>query len=136
MDNNGIRLEETLVATLEALEGLKDRVCPVIDIQKSTGPLIVYDQRSEGDEQDLSGDSGLSAAVYQLHILHGTYLKMRRLSEMAKTAVKALRGKTDGVLTIEAVTVELASPDILENKVQLFRRTYNVKISYQIKEDN
>ena len=79
MEQNGIALEQTMVAALEALDGLKERVCPVADIQKSTGPLVVYDQNGEVAQKDLSGSAGLVTATYQLHILHNTYLKMRQM---------------------------------------------------------
>lgn len=135
METNGILLEETMVAALEALDGLSDRVCPVVDIQKSSGPLVVYDQKTERQEQELAGDSGLQTASFQIHVLHSTYRKMRLLSETVKTALKALRGSTKGPLLIEAVILELATPDLLEAKVQLFRRTYDVTFNYQIKEE-
>ena len=135
METNGILLEETMVAALEALDGLSDRVCPVVDIQKSSGPLVVYDQKTERQEQELAGDSGLQTASFQIHVLHSTYRKMRLLSETVKTALKTLRGRTNGSLLIEAVILELATPDLLEGKVQLFRRTYDVTFYYQIKEE-
>lgn len=135
MNTNGISLEEAMVAALEALDGLNGRVCPVVDIQKNTGPLVVYDQRTETDEQELAGDTGLQTAGFQIHVLHGTYMKMRLLSETVKSALKSLRGTSNGPLRIEAVIVELATPDIREERVQLFRRTYNVTIFYQIKEE-
>lgn len=133
--NNGIALEEIMVAALEALDGLKDRVCPVVDIQKSTGPLVVYDQKSETEEQQLAGASGLMSAAFQIHVMHNTYKRMRQFSECTKSALKRLQGVTRGPLHIEAATVELATPDILETRVQLFRRTYNVMFLYQFKEE-
>ena len=132
---SGILLEETMMAALEVLEGMKERVCPVTDIQKNTGPLVVYDQLTERSEQHLTGDTNLLFAVFQLHVLHNTYKKMRLLSEAVKSAMKGLWGKSAPPLCIEAVNVELATPDILEGKVQLFRRTYNVTFYYQIKEE-
>lgn len=135
MENNGILLEKTMVAALEALPGMNDRVCPIVDIKKSSGPLVVYDQRVETEEQELTGDTGLLSAGFQIHVLHGTYMQMRLLSETVKSALKALRGNHNGPLHIEAVTLELATPDILETKVQLFRRTYNVTFLYQIEEE-
>lgn len=135
MEHNGIALEQAMVAALESVEGLKDRVCPVVDIQKSTGPLAVYDQRIENDKKTLLGNAGLLEAEYQVHVLHNTYLKMRQLAENVKCALEALQGYYNPPLLIETVTVELGSPDILESKVQLFRRTYNVLFQYQIKEE-
>lgn len=135
MEQNGIMLEEIMVAALEALEGLKERVCPVIDIQKSTGPLVVYDQNKENDQKTLSGNAGLPSAAYQIHVLHNTYLKMRQLCERVKTALENLQGVYQLPVLIESVTVELATPDILESRVNLFRRTYNVIFEYQFKEE-
>lgn len=135
MEQSGILLEETIVEALKALDGLSDRVCPVVDIQKSTGPLVVYDQRIEKEEQELIGGSGLQTAGFQIHVLHSTYRKMRLLSESVKSALLKLQGVINGPLLIEAVTAELATPDILETKVQLFRRTYNFTFNYQIKEE-
>ena len=129
--NDALALEEILVAAIEGVEGLKDRVCPVVDIQKNTGPLAVYDQRKETEEQTISGDTGLLTAEFEVHCLHSTYTKMRLLAEAVKRAVKGMRGRT-GTLLIEAVRVEQSIPDIMEAKVQLFRRTYNVSIQYQI----
>lgn len=135
MERNGIALEQILAENLEAIESLKDRVCPVVDIQKSTGPLAVYDQREESDQKALSGATGLLSAAYQVHVLHNTYLKMRQLAERVKAALNALQGYHQSPLMIEAVSVELGTPDILESKVQLYRRTYNVIFQYQIEEE-
>ena len=128
-------LEDAMVASLEAREGLKGRVCPVAEIKLNTGPLVVYEQRSETEEQDLEGDSGLLTGGFQIHALHGTYKKMRLLCGAVKDALKELRGAKYQALTIEALKVEQATPDILEEKVGLFRRTYNVTFFYQIKEE-
>lgn len=135
MEHNGIVLEEALVAALEAVEGLKGRVCPIVDIQKSTGPLAVYDQRTENNQQTLIGRTELVTAGFQIHVLHGTYFKMRQLAEQVKEAIYGLCGYNTAPLLIEAVTVELATPDIMETKVSMFRRTYNVTFQYQIKEE-
>lgn len=135
MENSGIMLEETLVAALELITGLRGRVCPVVDIHKSSGPLVVYDQKTETEEQELVGDTGLQTAAFQIHVLHSTFRSMRLLSETVKTTLKSLRGSQKGPLHIETAIVELAAPDILETAVQLFRRTYNVTFDYQIKEE-
>lgn len=135
MEENGIALEIAMVAALEKIDGLSGRVCPVIDIQKSTGPLVVYDQRRETEEQDIAGPNGLMYAEFQIHVLHNTYMNMRLLCEKAKDKLQALQGLQATPLLIETVEVELATPDLFEGKVELFRRTYNVKFNYQIKEE-
>ena len=135
MEENGIALETAMVAALEGIEGLTGRVCPVIDIQKSTGPLIVYDPRRETEERSIDGREGLLYAEMQVHVLHNTYMKMRLLCEKAKKALQALEGLRKAPLLVEAVEVELATPDLFEGKVELFRRTYNVKFYYQLKEE-
>ena len=132
---NGLLLENTLVAALEAVDGLADRVCPIQDIQKSTGPLAVFEQQEETEETALDGLTGLETAVYIIHAMHGTYEKMRLLAEQIKNTMKALRQHAEGSLFIEDVAVALASKDIYEGRVQLFRRAYKVTIQYQIKED-
>lgn len=131
----GLLLEETLVAVLQAVDGLSGRVCPVQDIQKSSGPLAVFEQQDEAEENAVDGLTGLCSAVYTIHALHGTYEKMRLLAEQIKKAVQTLRQSVKDSLYIEEVTVKLGSPDIYEDRVQLFRRTYKVTIQYQIKED-
>lgn len=135
MNNNGIALEAAMVAALEAVEGLADRVCPVVDIHKSTGPLVVYDQRKESEERDMTGPVGLMYAQFEIHVLHSTYIKMRQLSEDVKAALKRLQGVNKAPLLIEAVEVEQITPDIREEKVGLFRRTYTVNFYCQIKEE-
>ncbi len=137
MENEkGILLEQTLVAALEAVPGLVDRVCPIEDIQNSTGPLTVYEQQTEQEESCIDGTAGLFTAVFKIHVFHGTYKKMRLLAEQVKQAVKFLQQRTEGVLYIEEVTVTMAHPDVREDRVQLFRRAYFVTIQYQIREDN
>ena len=128
-------LEETLVAALEAVEGLSDRVCPILDIQKSTGPLAVFEQQDESEENAIDGLTGLCTAVYLVHAMHGTYTKMRLLAEQIKNAIQSLRQCMEGSLYIEDATVSMASPDIYEDRVRLFRRTYKITIHYQIKEE-
>ena len=132
---NGLLLEEALVTALQAVDGLSGRVCPVQDIQKSSGPLAVFNQLEETEENAIDGLTGMATAVYEIHVLHGTYEKMRLLSERIKRTIQALRQYAEGSLYIEEVTVALASKDIYEDRVQLFRRTYKVTIQYQIKED-
>ena len=132
---NGILLEETLVAALEVVPGLAGRVCPVEDIQKSTGPLAVYEQQTEQEESCIDGAAGLFSVGFKIHVFHGTYKKMRLLAEQVKYAVKSLRQSTEGVLYIEEVTVTMAHPDVREDRVQLFRRAYFVTIQYQIREE-
>lgn len=128
-------MEETLVAALVSVEGLRGRVCPIQDMQKSTGPLAVFEQQSEGEENAIDGLTGLCSAEYKIHALHGTYEKMRLLAEQVRKAVLSLRQKSEGPLYIEEVIVALASPDIYEDRVQLFRRTYKITIQYQIKKE-
>lgn len=135
MEEKGIALETAMVAALEGIEGLPGRVCPVVDIHKSTGPLVVYDPRRESEERSIDGREGLLFAETIVHVLHNGYKKMRLLCEDVKAALEALEGLDKAPLLIEAVEVELATPDIHEQKVELFRRTYNVKFYYQIKED-
>ena len=128
-------LEETLVAALEAVEDLSDRVCPILDIQKSTGPLAIFEQQGESEDDAIDGLTGLYTAVYLVHVMHGTYIKMRLLGERIKNAIKNMRHYADASLCIEDVTINMASPDIYEDRVRLFRRTYKVTIHYQIKEE-
>lgn len=128
-------LEETLVAALKAVEGLSDRVCPILDIQKSTGPLAVFEQQDESEENAIDGLTGLCTAVYLVHAMHGTYTKMRLLAEQIKHAIQTMRRYADVSLCIEDVAITMASPDIYEDRVRLFRRTYKITIHYQIKEE-
>ena len=130
-----LQLEETLVAVLEAVDGLSGRVCPVQDIQKSNGPLAVFEQQGEAEDNAIDGLTGLCSAEYRIHVLHGTYEKMRLLAEQIKKAINSLRQSAKDSLYIEEVAVTLATPDIYEDRVWLFRRTYKVTIQYQIKED-
>lgn len=132
MAKYGLALESALVARLEEIKGLAGRVCPIMDVRKSDGPLVVYQQRAETERQDLSGRTGLMEADFLVFVLHGTYEQMRSLAEEVKETLYALHGAH---LAVENVTVELANPDLQELRVSLFRRSYTVRINYQIKED-
>ena len=83
----------------------------------------------------MDGLTGLETAVYIVHAMHGTYEKMRLLAEQIKNTIQVLRQHAEGSLFIEDVAIALASRDIYEDRVQLFRRSYKVTIQYQIKED-
>ena len=135
MSDNGTALDELLKSSLETVEGLIDRVCPVADIQKSSGPLAIYDQQDESEEDAIDGLTGLASSVFKIHVLHGTYERMRLLSERVKSAILGMRQRVEGSLFVEGVTVKLASPDIYEDRVQLYRRSYQVTIQYQFKEE-
>lgn len=135
MEHNGTALLETMAAALKGMEGMEDRVSPVIDILKSSGPLVVYDQTEETELGTLTKPTGLMTAQYQIYVLHNTYLEMRQLAEKTKITLEALQGHYCSPLLIETVSVELGSPDILETKVRLFRRTYNITFEYQFKEE-
>lgn len=132
MLNYGLALERAMVESLGKIEGLKGRVCPIMDVHKSDGPLIVYQQRTETERHDLSGRTGLLEADFLIFVLHSTYERMRHLAETVKDTLYALHGDH---LRIEHITIELANPDLQELRVSLFRRSYAVKINYQIKED-
>lgn len=135
MEDNGLLLEETLKIALEAVGGLKDRVCPVADIRHSAGPLAVYEQKEESEENAIDALTGLMTAVFRIHVIHSTYERMRLLSEQVKRTVQTMRQSTQGSFYIEEVTIKLASQDLYELRVQQFRRTYEVTFQYQIKED-
>lgn len=135
MENNGIFLEETLKNTLEEIAGLDGRVCPVADIQHSEGPLVVFEQKDESEENAMDALTGLITAVFRIHVVHSTYERMRLLSEQVKCAAQAMRQSDHGMLYVEEVTVQLATPDLYELRVDQFRRSYQVTIQYQIKED-
>ena len=135
MDNSGILLEETLKIALETVPKLPGRVFPVADIQHSEGPIAVYEQKEESEDNAMDGLTGLVTAVFLIHVIHSTYERMRLLSEQVKSAVQTMRQSTHSTLHIEEVTVNLASPDIYELRVEQFRRSYQVTFQYQIKED-
>lgn len=132
--DGSILLERILKEALEACDGLQDRVCPVADITKNTGPLAVYDQLKEFSSSTLDGNASLLTAVFQVHVLNGTYMAMRMLAEDVKKHIEQLQGTQNHGVLIETVEMELATPDILEIKVDLLRRSYNVKFEYQIME--
>lgn len=135
MENRGTIVENAIVAALELLDELGDRICPVVDIQKSTGPLVVYEKRRMSAERDISGPTGLRSADFNIFILHSTYEKMSNLADSVESALNALPESDYSPLLIEAVIVEQSMPDLYESKVQLFRRTYTATIQYQIKEE-
>ena len=135
MTEAGIALEAAMVDALEGVDGLAERVSPILDIRLSTGPLAVYDQRRESRERDIGGATELMHAEVQLHLLHNSYMEMRLLAEKAKRAVEAMEGLQKKPLLVEAVEVEQSTPDLLEERVGLFRRTYTINFYYQIKEE-
>ena len=131
MNDRFYELEDILKAALESVDGLQGRACPVVEVNLSSGPLAVYERQTETGEDDLSGATGLLEENFEVHCLHSTYKKMRVLAASVKRQVQQLRDAS-GKLIIESVKVEQRIPDILESKVQLYRRTYNDKIQYQI----
>lgn len=131
----GIAMEAAMVEALEGVKDLAGRVSPVVDIQLSTGPLVVYDQRRENGERDVCGMTELMHSEVQLHVLHNSYMEMRLLAEHVKRAMQRLEGLQKTPLLVEAVEVEQSTPDLLEERVGLFRRTYTINFYYQIKED-
>ena len=133
--DNGIAMEAAMVAALEAVKGLEGRVDPVVNIRLSAGPLVVYDQRQESTERCIEGITELMQSQVQLHVLHDSYMEMRLLAEKVKRAMQAMEGLKKAPLLVEAVEVEQSTPDIREEKVGLFRRTYTVNFYYQIKEE-
>ena len=136
MENSENFVDEALKKALESVPDLLGRVCPVADIRHSEGPLAVYEQKAESEENAMDGLTGLATAVFLVHVIHNTYERMRLLSEQAKRAVKTLRQSTHNSLHIEEVTVSLATPDIYELRVDQFRRSYQITIQYQsFKED-
>lgn len=131
MTDKSIALEQTFVDTLEALPGMAGRVCPVAEVQLSCGPLMVFLQHGDDEARHLAGRSGLYSAEYELHVMHGTYKAMRSLAERAKEAVYQLQGLHKENIRIEDVSLELAAPDLLENRVGLYRRSYRITFLYQ-----
>lgn len=135
MEEKKLQLEETLVAVLSGIDGLKNRISPVIELCDITPPMVVYEESAETERQALDGLTGLLTAKYVIHTFAASYKAVRILAEKVRSALHALDGSYSNGLLIENITIELAAQDRYSSKSVLYRRAYSVTINYQIKEE-
>ena len=126
--------EEAILAALEPIAGLREKVFPAEAIKNVPAPFVFYLQHSEDEEETLDGPAGLMSAAFEINCVAQTYAGLTRLVADVRTALRSMQGKTYGDLLIEQASVRQASPDLKEKEVNLYRRMLTLAIHYQ-KED-
>ncbi len=135
MEEKMLQLEKTLVAVLSDINGLHDRISPVIELCDIKPPLVVYEETTETETQALDGATGLFTAKYVIHAFGASYKAVRILGERVRSKLRSLDGLSGEGLLIENINIELAAQDRYSSKSVLYRRAYSVTINYQIKEE-
>ena len=126
--------EEAIKTVLEPIAGLREKVFPAEAIKNVPAPFVFYLQRGEDEEETLDGPAGLMSAVFEINCVAQNYAGLTWLVGAVRPALQSMQGVTYGDLLIERASVRLASPDLKEKEVNLYRRMLSLAIHYQKEE--
>lgn len=140
--------EFALVAALETVEDLTDRVTPLQPKKGTAPPFAFYVPTADTEQPLLDGPSGLQSFSATLHLVAASHRRLQLLAAEAKQAVLGMRGKVyrtpeedeaaglKGAVLIEDAETEQSSPDLYEAEVGFYRRIYTVRLDFQTEEVN
>ena len=109
-------------------------------------PFVFYIPQEDSEEKDLDGPNGLQTFSAQIHCVGGTHRGMELLAQRCRKAIREMPGCVystpeddteeglKGTVLIEDVDLQLASPDLYEAEVGLYRRIYIARLFYQTEE--
>lgn len=135
--------EFALVAALETVPVLKDKVSALQPPKAASPPFSFYIPTADEEQQDLDGPTGLQSWSGTVHLVSTGERALQLLSAKAKSAIHEMRGTVyntpeedaaegpKGRVLIEYVEIEKSSPDLYESDVGLYRRVYTVRLDYQ-----
>ncbi len=123
--------EKLFSEALEQMERCPLKIYPFSALKNATAPFGFYRRSAESEENALDGHTGLMSADFELSIVTATYDQLSVYSRAARAVLLELTGTERDGLLIESVTVRLASPDLEETEVNLYRRIYLLHIDYQ-----
>lgn len=124
-------LESIITARVEQLSALSGKVYPAEALQNASAPFAFYRLTSDNTEAALDGITELRIAQYEVSVVTATYPQLIALAAQVKTKLWALPGAKSGNIEIQQVEVSLASPDLKETQVNLYRRAYSLRIYYK-----
>ena len=124
-------VESLIIEPLERIADFDDKVYPSEALKNASAPFAFYRLLQDECEQDLSGDTELSFSRFELHIVAKTLVQVGQLADAARAELRRLAGCTVHGRYVERVRISLASPDLHDREVELFRRVYNVEIWWQ-----
>lgn len=128
--------EEAILAVLEPIAGLREKVFPAEAIKNVPAPFVFYLQHSEDEEETLDGPTGLMSADFEINCVAQNYAGLTKLVSDVRQALQSMQGVTYGDLLIERASVRQTSPDLKEKEVGLYRRMLTLAIRYQKEEIN
>lgn len=124
-------LESIIIARVEQLSALSGKVYPAEALQGASAPFAFYLLTADSAEAALSGLTELHIAQFEISVVTATYPQLIALAAQVKTKLWALPGAKSGNIEIQQVEVSLASPDLKEMQVNLYRRAYSLRIYYK-----
>lgn len=124
-------LESIITARVEQLSALSGKVYPAEALQNASAPFAFYRLTADNTEAALDGITELRIAQYEVSVVTATYPQLIALAAQAKAKLWALPGAKSGSVEIQQVEVSLASPDLKEMQVNLYRRAYSLRIYYK-----
>lgn len=138
--------EFALVAALESIPVLQDRVSALQPMKGLRPPFAFYISSMDDEEQALDGRTGLQQYTGAVHLVAGTFRGLQLLSARARLAVQQMQGQLystpendiedvpRGRILVEAAVMTQSSPDLYETEVGYYRRMYTVRLDYQTEE--
>lgn len=131
-----MHVDEIAKSTLESIPGLSGRIFPVEALKNAKAPFVFYISEAETEEDALDGPTGLFTAEIEVHCVAASYGALMGLCRSVRNKLRSLTGTTHGGTLIERAVVRVASPDLKEKEVNLFRRAYALQLDYQEVNEN
>lgn len=123
--------EGVILAVLEPIERLRDKVYPMEALKNATADFVFYRQMAGEEDDDLEGLNGLCTATFEIHCVARSYAALVSLAGEVRLALQGSQGRSFDGLLVERAKVRQTSPDLNEREVNLMRRAYTLQLDYQ-----
>lgn len=125
-------IEKGLITELTSIDGLMNKVSPVISAQNIATPYLVYTLNNVERENSLNGITGLCGATYQLDIFHSNYSDLKDLSKLVLDKITSLNNRNIGNTNTYIQQIDIENElNFYETEVNLYRQTIEFLIYYK-----
>lgn len=122
---------DPIITQLRTITGLTNKVYHAEALKNAEAPFVFWLQTAESIEQALDGYTSLESAGFEVHVVAKKLASLDTMSAAVRAAIIAFQGTTSGGYIYERVNIRMASPEIHEKEVSLYRKVFRFDIDYQ-----
>lgn len=122
---------DNLINKFKQITGINGQVYHAEALKNAKAPFIFWYQTGESITQTLSGYTELRHANFEVSIVAANLASLEEISEDTVEAAISAQNETYGGYRYDVVDIEGVSPTLNEHAVNLYRKSYNIRIDYQ-----